>query len=43
MSNPKVLIVDDDDMNVALLEMMLMEEGLSRIDMRKMRSTTGRW
>ncbi len=33
MSNPKVLIVDDDDMNVALLEMMLMEEGLSRIDM----------
>ena len=32
MPNPKVLIVDDDDMNVALLEMMLMEEGISRID-----------
>ena len=32
MSEPKVLIVDDDDMNVALLEMMLTEEGIRHID-----------
>ncbi|MEI6207636.1 MAG: response regulator [Desulfuromonadales bacterium] len=32
MSNPKVLVADDDDMNVALLEIILMEEGISHID-----------
>lgn len=32
MSDVKALIADDDDMNVALLEMILMEEGINHID-----------
>jgi CheY-like chemotaxis protein len=32
MSNPKVLIVDDDELNLCLLEMILMDEGISLID-----------
>jgi two-component system chemotaxis response regulator CheY len=32
MADPKVLIVDDDDMNVALLAMILEEEGIRNID-----------
>ena len=32
MINPKVLIVDDDEMNAALLALILSEEGLMRVD-----------
>jgi CheY-like chemotaxis protein len=32
MHNPKVLIVDDEEMSLFLLEMILVDEGFSRID-----------
>ena len=32
MSNPKVLIIDDEEMSLFLLEMILVDEGISRID-----------
>jgi CheY-like chemotaxis protein len=32
MSTPKVLIADDDEMSLSMLEMILMDEGISQID-----------
>ena len=32
MDNPRVLIADDDEMNLIMLEMILTDEGVNRID-----------
>jgi CheY-like chemotaxis protein len=32
MHNPKILIVDDEEMSLYLLEMILMDEGVSHVD-----------